>query len=60
ASGVQFQRDPRGRRLAQGLALFASKSAKTPLEKAFAAIARPALIVLLGLKDLVIGRPPLR
>lgn len=60
ASGVQFERDPRGRRLAQGLALFASKSAKTPLEKAFAAIARPALIVLLVLKDLVLGRPPVR
>lgn len=60
AAGVQFERKTRGRRLAQGLALFASKSARTPLEKAFAAVARPALIVLLGLKDFVIGRPPLR
>ncbi len=60
ASGVQFERERRGRRLAQGLALFASKSAKTPLEKAFAAIARPALIVLLGLKDFVLGRPPVQ
>ncbi len=60
ASGVQFDRGPRGRRLAQGLALFASKSAKTPLEKAFAAVAGPALVVLLGLKDLVLGRPPVR
>jgi GT2 family glycosyltransferase len=60
ASGVQFERAQPGRRQAQGLALFASKSAKTPIEKAFALIARPALMLLVGLKDFVIGRPPLR
>lgn len=60
AAGVQFERDLRGRRQAQGLALFASKSAKTPIEKAFAWIAGPALAVLLALKDFVVGRPPLR
>ena len=60
ASGVQFERGQRGRRQAQGLALFASKSAKTPIEKAFALIAGPALLVLVGLKDFVVGRPPIR
>jgi len=60
AAGVQFERAPRARAQAQGLALFASKSAKTGVERAFAAIARPALTVLLALKDFVVGRPPLR
>jgi len=61
AAGVQFGRPPaRGRRQAQGLALFAMRSAKTPAEKAFALIARPALILVLGLKDLVAGHPPMR
>lgn len=60
ASGVQFERAARGRAQAQGLALFASKSAKTGIERAFAAIARPALTVLLALKDFVVGRPPIR
>jgi GT2 family glycosyltransferase len=61
AAGVQLQRAPsRGRRQAQGLARFAVKSARTPLEKAFAAVARPALSVLLWLKDFVLGRPPVR
>lgn len=60
ASGVQFERAPRGRAQAQGLALFASKSAKTGVERAFAMIARPALTVLLALKDFVVGRPPIR
>jgi GT2 family glycosyltransferase len=60
ASGVQFERGQRGRRQAQGLALFASKSAKTPVEKAFALIAGPALLVLIGLRDFVAGRPPVR
>jgi hypothetical protein len=45
-------------RRAQGLARFAVKSAKTPLQKAFALIAAPALAVLVGLKDFVTGRPP--
>lgn len=59
ASGVQVGRSvPPGRRQAQGLARFAAKSAKTPGEKAFAAIAAPALLVLLGLRDFVVGRPP--
>ncbi|MBC7769654.1 MAG: glycosyltransferase, partial [Phycisphaerales bacterium] len=60
AAGVQFERSTRGRAQAQGLALFASKSAKTGVERAFAMIARPALVVLLALKDFVIGSPPLR
>jgi len=58
ASGVQFERGQRGRRQAQGLALFAAKSAKTPLEKAFAAIAAPTLLVLVALKDFIAGQPP--
>jgi GT2 family glycosyltransferase len=58
ATGVQFERGHRGRRQAQGLALFAAKSAKTPIEKAFALIAGPALAVLVGLRDFVAGRPP--
>jgi len=60
ASGVQFERRRKGRKQAQGLARFAVKSAKTPFEKAFAAIAAPALMVLLGLRDFVAGRPPVR
>ena len=60
AAGVQFEHAAlRGRRQAQGLALFAAKSARTPIERAFAMIARPALMVLLGLKGFVAGRPPL-
>jgi N-acetylglucosaminyl-diphospho-decaprenol L-rhamnosyltransferase len=60
ATGVQFNAAGRGRREAQGLALFAAKSARTPGQKAFAFIARPALAVLLALRDLVAGRPPAR
>lgn len=58
AACVQFQfARRRPRKLAQGLALFASKSAKTPVEKAFASIAGPSLGMLVGLRDLVAGRP---
>jgi GT2 family glycosyltransferase len=61
ASGVQFVRaQPKGRRRAQGLARFADRMAKSPLERAFAVVAEPALLVLVGLKDFVVGRPPLR
>lgn len=61
ASAVQFSRtQPRPRKQAQGLALFAVKSAKTPLQKAFVPIARPALTVLVVLRDVVVGRPPVR
>lgn len=61
AAGVQFARTPQnGRRQAQGLARFVERSAKTPLEKAFAIVAEPALAVLLGLRDFVAGRPPAR
>lgn len=60
AAGVQFMRGPNGARRAQGLARFVSKSARTPLQKAFALIATPALSVLVGLKDFVAGRPPHR
>lgn len=58
AAGVQFMRGANGARRAQGLARFAAKSARTPLQKAFALIAPPALAVLVGLKDFVAGRPP--
>ena len=61
ASGVQFAGGWRGkRREAQGLALFAAKSARTPIERAFALIAAPMLTVLLTLRDLIGGRPPIR
>lgn len=60
ASGVQLSRPARGRKHVQGLARFAAKSAKTPFQKAFAAIAMPALGVLVGFKDFVAGRPPQR
>lgn len=60
AAGVQFQGRTRGgRREAQGLALFAAKSARTPVERAFALIAGPAIAVLLAVRDLVGGRPPI-
>lgn len=60
ASGVQFDVRKSGRREAQGLALFAAKSARTPSERAFALIARPAFAVLVAARDLVAGRPPVR
>ena len=61
AAGVQFEFAKRRRRnQAQGLALFAAKSASTPIEKAFARIAGPALSVLLVFKDLIAGHPPAR
>jgi GT2 family glycosyltransferase len=61
ASGVQFARArPAWRKQAQGLARFAANSAKTPAERAFAAIAGPTLATLLALKDFVAGRPPLQ
>ncbi|MBY0565524.1 MAG: glycosyltransferase [Hyphomonadaceae bacterium] len=58
ASGVQFERRRTRRKLVQGLALFASKSARTPAERAFALVAAPALLVAMTLKDLVLGGPP--
>ncbi|MFZ2029114.1 MAG: glycosyltransferase [Vitreimonas sp.] len=61
AAGVQFMRTPsQGRRQAQGLALFAMRSARTPFQRAFALIAAPALSVLIGLRDFVMGRPAAR
>ncbi len=60
AAGVQFETQAEGRRRAQGLALFAEKTAKTAPERAFAMIAGPALATLLALKDFVAGRPPQR
>ncbi|OQW56261.1 MAG: hypothetical protein A4S17_05190 [Proteobacteria bacterium HN_bin10] len=61
AAGVQFEFAKASRRnAAQGLALFAAKSAKTPMERAFASIAEPALAILLGLRAFVAGRPRLR
>jgi hypothetical protein len=59
AAGVQFERlHARGRKRVQGLARFAARSAKTPAEKAFAAIAGPSLALLMGLRDFVAGHPP--
>lgn len=58
AGGVQLARGERARHQAENLAHFATKSAKTPFQRAFAAIAKPALTVLVVLKDFVIGRPP--
>lgn len=59
ASGVQFaRRAGYGRQEAQGLARLAKRSAKTPLQRAFAAVAGPAFTVLLALRDFVVGRPP--
>ena len=61
AAGVQFRNAARtGRREAQGLALFVAKSARTPVQKAFAFIAGPAFAVLVAVRDLVAGRPPIR
>lgn len=61
AAGVQFAAPSAGGRLqAQGLALFAAKSARTPVQRAFAAVAPAALIMLVALRDLVGGRPPRR
>lgn len=61
AAGVQFARGPEtGRKQAQGLARFVARSAKTGPEKAFAAVAEPALATLLALKNLIVGKPPIR
>lgn len=60
ASGVQFERQRKGRRQAQGLARFAVKSAKTPFEKMFALFAGPTIGTLIGLRDAIGGRPGVR
>jgi GT2 family glycosyltransferase len=61
AAGVQFARpDASKRKRAQSLARFAAKSAKTPAQRAFAAVAAPALVTLIALKNLIAGRPPQR
>jgi N-acetylglucosaminyl-diphospho-decaprenol L-rhamnosyltransferase len=60
AAGVQLSRPARAKKQVQGLARFVAKSAKTPFQKAFAAIAKPALGVLVGFKDFVAGHPPQR
>lgn len=57
ATGVQFAR-PRAHLQVQGLARFVTKSAKTPVQRVFAMMAEPALMTLVLLRDLVIGRPP--
>ncbi len=58
AAAVQLSKTERRNAPAQGLARFATKSAKTPFQKAFAVIAEPALITLVALRDFVVGRPP--
>jgi GT2 family glycosyltransferase len=61
AAGVQFEyAKTRKRNQAQGLARFAAKSAKTPIERAFARVAGPAFAVLVAVRDAVAGRPPAR
>lgn len=61
ASGVQFEyAQTRKSRKIQGLTRFAVKSARTPVEKAFARVAGPALAVLVALRDFIAGRPPAR
>ncbi|MEZ5970660.1 MAG: glycosyltransferase [Hyphomonadaceae bacterium] len=61
AAAVQFEfAQTRKSRKVQGLTRFAVKSATTPVERAFASVAGPALAVLLGLRDLVAGRPRAR
>lgn len=61
AAGVQFARTAaNGRKRAQSLARFAAKSAKTPAQRMFAAVAGPALATLMALKDFIAGRPPVR
>jgi N-acetylglucosaminyl-diphospho-decaprenol L-rhamnosyltransferase len=61
AAGVQFSKTRRGgRRRVQGLARFAAKSARTPFQRAFASIAGPALGVMVGVRDFIAGRPPVR
>ncbi len=61
ASGVQFEyTQTRKSRKVQGLTRFAVKSAQTPMERAFARVAGPALTTLVALKDLIAGRPPAR
>ncbi len=61
ASGVQFSGIGLGkRRQAQGLARFAAKSAKTPLQRGAAMIASPALALIMALRDFIGGKPPKR
>ncbi len=61
ASGVQFAGALRGpRRTAQGLARFAVKSARTPIERGAALLTTPLIALILGLRDFVAGRPPAR
>lgn len=60
AAGIQFIGAQTRRKPAQGLARFAGKSARTPLERAFALVARPALATMMALKWAVFGRPPRR
>jgi N-acetylglucosaminyl-diphospho-decaprenol L-rhamnosyltransferase len=59
AGGVQLRRARVDRRQrARALALFASRSAVTPAQRLFAAVARPVLATLLALTAFVLGRPP--
>jgi GT2 family glycosyltransferase len=60
AAAVQFPRARAKSGQARSLALFAARSARTPLQRAFAAVAGPTLGLVVGLKDFVAGRPPVR
>lgn len=57
ASGVQFKarRERGGRREAQGLARFMTQAARSPGEKAFAIVARPALSAILASRKLALA-----
>lgn len=51
------RRSTRGAKQAQGLARFAMKSARTPLQRGFAFVAPPVFATLLVLKDWIVGSP---
>jgi hypothetical protein len=58
ASGVHFARKRDDLALSVGLARFASRSAKSPMERVFAAVAAPTLFVVLLLRSAIMGDPP--
>lgn len=61
AMAVQFARHGlRQNGRIQGLARFAVKSARTPAERLFAAVAGPTLALAIALRDFIVGQPPRR
>ncbi len=57
AAGVQFGSARRGKRFVQGMSLLARRSARTPMERAFAFAAPTTLALALWLKNFVAGEP---